>query len=164
MGAHFILALGEEFLSKLYTQDVVLTQDRRQLVEWLVRGRYPIAIGIRPVELENFQSQGLGKNVKPLAPESDAGVRISQGSGAVVLISRAPHPNASKVYLNWLLSRAGQVAWTKITKENSRRLDVTEGDPKARPDPKKRYYGDVAKEENLYLPDRCIEIGKKLFR
>ena len=45
------------------------------------------------------------------------------------LMDHAPHPNAAKVYINWLLSKAGQADWVK-TGHNSRRLDV----PHARPE------------------------------
>ena len=32
----------------------------------------------------------------------------------MALINRAPHPNAAKVALNWLLSREGQIAYQRI--------------------------------------------------
>jgi ABC-type Fe3+ transport system substrate-binding protein len=44
-------------------------------------------------------------------------------------MKNAPHPNAARVYINWLLSPAGQTAWATITSNNSRRLDVPIGDP-----------------------------------
>src|SRR5262245_66617592 len=40
------------------------------------------------------------------------------------MLANAPHPNASKVFLNWLLSRDGQMAFQKLTKENSLRVDI----------------------------------------
>jgi ABC-type Fe3+ transport system substrate-binding protein len=121
-------------------------------------------MGIDETYLDQLQQQGLGKNVRVLAPETDAGVRISQQSGAVSLINNPPHPNAAKVFLNWLLSKDGQSAWSRITQENSRRLDVTEGPRDTRPDPNRRYHGDVAREDLLYLPNKCVELGRELVR
>jgi ABC-type Fe3+ transport system substrate-binding protein len=33
----------------------------------------------------------------------------------VALVNRAPHPNAAKVFINWLLSRNGQISLQKRT-------------------------------------------------
>jgi ABC-type Fe3+ transport system substrate-binding protein len=42
------------------------------------------------------------------------------------LLNKAPHPNAAKVALNWLLSREGQVAYQKASQEaDSRRIDIS---------------------------------------
>jgi ABC-type Fe3+ transport system substrate-binding protein len=30
-------------------------------------------------------------------------------------VNRAPHPNAARVFINWLLSRKGQIALQKVT-------------------------------------------------
>jgi len=44
-------------------------------------------------------------------------------------LNRAPHPNAAKVFINWLLSRDGQTVFQKVISvpgdaRNSRRIDV----------------------------------------
>ena len=54
---------------------------------------------------------------------------ISSAFGQVALMNRAPHPNAAKVFVNWLLSREGQSALQRIIStpgeaKNSRRMDV----------------------------------------
>ena len=41
-----------------------------------------------------------------------------------MLINKAPHPNAATIYVNWLLSRDGQMAWSKAVNAASHRLDV----------------------------------------
>lgn len=161
-GAHLLMVLDEDFLRKLFSQDIATTRDRRQLVEFVIRGRYPIGIGLQPSTLQDFQREGLGRNLKPLAPETDAGVRITQGSSGISVVNRAPHPNATKLYVNWLLSQEGQTAWVKSIDEHSRRLDVSGGPAETRPDPTRTYRGDVAREDLLHLPNRCIEIGKEV--
>jgi len=52
------------------------------------------------------------------------GVPLGPSAGAVNLIDRAPHPNAARLYVNWLLSREGQLAWQQATRENSLRVDI----------------------------------------
>src|SRR5581483_5301423 len=122
------LVYGEDFLRKLLRdQKVVITGDRRQLVEWVVRGRYPIALGLNDYFLTTFKEKGVGKNVSaPVDPKTQ--IYWSSGSSGVGLFNRAPHPSAAKVYANWLLSKAGQVEWTK-TQNNSRRVDVPPSEP-----------------------------------
>jgi ABC-type Fe3+ transport system substrate-binding protein len=163
-GAHFIMVLGEDWVRQLFAQDLVISRDKRQPVEWLVRGAYPIGFAVDTSYLEDLQREGIGKNVVPLAPSTDAATRISQGSSAVSMIGNSPHPNAAKVFVNWLLSREGQTAWGKYAQESSRRLDVTEGPPGRRPDPNRQYRGDVAREDLLYLPERCTEIGRQVIK
>jgi ABC-type Fe3+ transport system substrate-binding protein len=50
------------------------------------------------------------------------------GSCCMALVNRAPHPNAAKVYINWVLSREGQIAWQKYSESNSLRMDIPKDD------------------------------------
>ena len=123
---------GEEFLRKLYAQKVVFTSNRRQVAEWVVRGRYPIGIGLGENDLKVFQKQGLGLNIKPLPSSYYKIQQISPGFGSIGFVDRAPHRYAAAVYVNWLLSKKGQEAWVKVPR-NSRRVDVKPGDPRLAP-------------------------------
>ncbi len=40
------------------------------------------------------------------------------------MFNRAPHPNAAKVYINWLLSKEGQTDYARLNGNISARLDV----------------------------------------
>jgi iron(III) transport system substrate-binding protein len=128
----FMLAYGEGMLTELLTrQALVVANDVRQQAEWVIRGRYPIAIGLTPDAFLVFQEQGLALNIRPL---KDGGRSISTGTAGIQLLNRAPHPNAAKVYVNWLLTRAVQARLATATKQNSRRLDVPPADPESVPD------------------------------
>jgi iron(III) transport system substrate-binding protein len=158
------LSYGEEFLRKLLTQQkIVYTSDRRQLTDWVVRGRYPIGISLPEDQLKLFLEQGLGKNLKPL--EDRTLVRAySQGFGSVALFNRRPHPNATKVYLNWLLSKEGQTSWVANTlSRNSRRTDVAPGDPKNALKPGDKYKNTQA-EEYIPLRGSIMKLAKELIR
>jgi iron(III) transport system substrate-binding protein len=123
---------GEDFLRQLYSQKSVFTTNRRQVAEWLVRGRYPIAIGPDESELRVFEQQGLGKNVMPLDSSFYKVSQLSPGFGSVAIIDRAPRPHAAAVYVNWLLSQEGQEAWVGVPRV-SRRVDVKTADPRQSP-------------------------------
>lgn len=150
---------GEDFLRAMYRQKIVYVTNRRQLAEWVVRGRYPIGIGIGENDLAVFQAQGLGKNVKPLPDSFYKLQQTSSGFGAVGIVDRAPHPNAAAVYVNWLLSKAGQEAWAGVPR-NSRRLDVKPGDPTLAPRPGIKYFNGQA-EQYFKTRARLMEIAKE---
>ncbi|MFN4283089.1 MAG: ABC transporter substrate-binding protein [Alphaproteobacteria bacterium] len=130
---------GETFLRQLYSQKSVYTTNRRQAAEWLVRGRYPIAIGLDAAEMEVFEQQGLGKNVEALGSSFYKVEQLSPGFGSVGIIDRAPRPHAAAVYVNWLLSQEGQEAWVGVPR-NSRRVGVKTSDPRQSPKEGVQYF------------------------
>jgi ABC-type Fe3+ transport system substrate-binding protein len=117
-------------------QEPGFTRDRRQVAEAVVRGRYPIVCGLALSDLREFQAEGLGKNVKPLQlPEAETIV----SGGGLFYFNRAPHPNAAKVFINWLLSKEGQTVWCQAQGWNSRRVDVPPSEPDLAPTPGVKY-------------------------
>ena len=100
---------------------------------------YPITIGIEYTDLEDFRKQGLGKNIGPLPESYWKAQQISVGFGGIGLVDRAPHPNAARVYINWILSKEGQEAFSRVPR-NSRRTDVTPAFPELVPLPGKEYF------------------------
>ncbi len=130
--ATFLKVHGEQYLRDLLSQDLVVSNDNRQVAEWVVRGRYPLAIGLRHSDLLVFQQEGLGKNVEPLRTEA---VPLSIGSGGIQALSQPPHPNAAKVFSNWLMTQRAQQALTQATGDSSRRTDVPSSVPEMQPDP-----------------------------
>jgi ABC-type Fe3+ transport system substrate-binding protein len=124
--------LGDEFIRRLAVdQQPVLTDNLRQMAEWVVRGRYPIGVGIGELAFAPFRAEGLGQDVK--SPNARI-VPVITGNGVLYLMDRAPHPNAARVFVNWLLSRETQAQWSQVTAANSRRLDVPAGNPELKPD------------------------------
>jgi hypothetical protein len=113
-------------------QKIVYISNTRQNVEGVVRGQYPIGIATPMDQLEPFRAQGLGKNISGF--HGDAKILTGgPGYGTVSLMDRAPHPNAAKLYVNWLLSRQAQEEWSSKTGHNSRRIDVRQVAPELFP-------------------------------
>jgi ABC-type Fe3+ transport system substrate-binding protein len=58
------------------------------------------------------------------------GVGITASSGNLGIVQKPAHPNAAKVYLNWFLSREGQLtlqneyAKANVAAANSLRIDI----------------------------------------
>lgn len=112
--------LGWDFMRELAQQEPIITRDQRLLVEWVAKGKYPIAIGAREDDVMYFVRAGA-----PLtyATPAEGGYRVS-GSGVITLISRRPHPNATKVFVNWLLSKEGQTIYMTGAGVPSGRVDI----------------------------------------
>src|SRR5262245_18512579 len=156
--------LGEEFVRRLLLdQGVVFSQDYRQVAEWVVRGQYPIGIGLSDTHLSQFQKEGVGVNVKSLiVPETTA---VNSGFGAVALLDRAPHPNAAKVFINWVLSREGQATIAAIVRVNSRRLDVTVVEPPTRVSEEQfKTWFHVSRQENEEFADNALKLAKTILK
>jgi iron(III) transport system substrate-binding protein len=155
----FLVNFGEDFLKSLFRQNIIYTGNRRQAAEWMVRGRYPINIGGAIDDIAVFQEQGLGKNISPLPPSVLPTQLIKSGFGSVVLLKDAPHPNAAKVYVNWLLSKDGQAAWAGVPR-NSRRNDVPAGIPSLAMEDGVKYIN-IQHEDLLGDKDRANDIAKE---
>ena len=130
---------GDDFVKRLWKdQECAFSRDNRQLTEFMVRGRYAIGIGavFREI-LEEFTAENLGKNLKRLDLESIDSV--SGGRNNVWMFNKAPHPDAGKLFVNWLLSKEGSAIWSKYGATNSRRVDVPPAYPDVIPAPGKKY-------------------------
>jgi ABC-type glycerol-3-phosphate transport system substrate-binding protein len=49
---------------------------------------------------------------------------VTSGNAVVSVVRNAPHPNAVAAYVDYLLSRDGQLAWSKAAGYASQRRDV----------------------------------------
>jgi ABC-type Fe3+ transport system substrate-binding protein len=112
---------GEEYLKKLVAQELVLGRDQRLLADNLAKGKIAVLVGLTYYSYLPFIKAGLP--IKPLPALKD-GTYGTGGSGNLAVIKNPPHPNATKLFVNWLLSREGQELATKALGQATRRLDV----------------------------------------
>lgn len=118
---NFLDTLGESFVKDLYTnQDVIFSDNGRQLAEWLANGTYPIAIALLARDVEPFISQGL-----PIAPAEAEDAPGYVNGKLVKILKDAPHPNAAVVFVNWLASKEGMELFSKSFNDVSLRTDVS---------------------------------------
>lgn len=151
--------LSMDFWRDLAKQDVYITRDNRQLVEWVAHGKYAIALAARPEEIAAFKAEGA-----PLMHRTpEEGIGITTGSGGLALLSQPAHPNAAKLFINWLLSKEGITVWSKAGDVQSARLDVPTSflsPEKVRQPGVKYYYLEkeqfLSKEGSLYKEARDI--------
>jgi iron(III) transport system substrate-binding protein len=122
--------IGPSFIRKLLSEmDVTLFRDFRQGPDWLATGKYALCFFC---DVDVLKQQGLP--VDTFGPHVfREGGGLVQQFGTLALVNRAPHPNAAKVFINWLLSRKGQMALQKKLSNaespaDSLRIDIPKDD------------------------------------
>jgi iron(III) transport system substrate-binding protein len=121
--------LGPKFLRRLFGEmDVTMVADLRQAVDWLGTGKFALCLPVQGGTIFKAKNQGLPVDQFE-SYHFKEGVNLSSAFGSLALLNRAPHPNAAKVFINWLLSREGQTLFQKVISvpgdaRNSRRIDV----------------------------------------
>jgi ABC-type Fe3+ transport system substrate-binding protein len=122
--------LGPAFIRKLFGEmDVTLFRDFRQGPDWLATGKFSICFFC---DVDVLKKQGLP--VDTFGPNVfKEGGGLVQQFGTLALVNRAPHPNAAKLFINWLLSRRGQIVLQKSqaaaeSPADSLRVDIPKDD------------------------------------
>jgi ABC-type Fe3+ transport system substrate-binding protein len=122
--------LGPAFIRKLFGEmGATLFRDFRQGPDWLAAGKFALCFFC---DVDVLKQQGLP--VDTFGPKTfHEGGGLVQQFGTVALPNQAPHPNAAKVFINWLLSRNGQIALQRRTMNaespaDSLRIDIPKAD------------------------------------
>ncbi len=115
--------LGPDFIRALGKQQLTLLRDYAQEVDAVGQGRYPVLIGAADFAAIERARQGVPIGIVD-ARQIKEGTDVSPANGNLALFNRAPHPNAAKVYINWLLSKEGQTIFARANGYLSARLDV----------------------------------------
>jgi iron(III) transport system substrate-binding protein len=142
--------IGPEFMKKFFGgMDIQYAKNFRQMTDWLAQGKYAICMGCK----DSLRAKNQGLPVDDFdTTRWKEGSSFSSGGGSLSMLNQAPHPNAAKVFINWFLSRKGQMALQKLgdpdDPPNSRRIDIPKDDVpmEARLQPGVKYF-DVVKPE-----------------
>ena len=111
--------------------DVTLFRDTRQGVDWLANGKFAICFFCSADEVRKASAQGLP--VDSFGAMSEGAGLVSL-YGTIVLPNNAPHSNAARVFINWFLSREGQLALQRELNKSglggvdSLRIDIPKDD------------------------------------
>ncbi len=153
---------GREYMMKLVKQEPVIIRDERLQLDWVARGKYAVGLGVSVPHLTSLARAGAP--IKLLAMKE--GGYLNSGSFNLIVLDRAPHPNAIKLFANWVLSREGGTIMAKYSGYPSARLDVsTEGfDPMFIPGSKDVLPGEDWKKHQAELLVMAAEIFKPLLK
>lgn len=146
--------IGSEYIRKLGKQKITFTRDRRSQADQVARGAYLLALGISNVDAKPFIDAGAPLKVGWHLKE---GSYASASYGGLALVNRAPHPNAAKVYINWVLGKEGQTLLAEAAGWVSRRRDVPAIDPEMELKPGVKYFP-------IYVEDVIFVYKTKAYR
>jgi iron(III) transport system substrate-binding protein len=107
-------AVGPEFIRRLFSEmDVTPSRDEVQILNWVATAKFAFGLFLVPTNIAN----AIVKHKLPIgrftAASFKEGGMVSPTVGTISLIKQTPHPNAAKVFINWLLSKEGQSVFQK---------------------------------------------------
>lgn len=151
--------LGWDYIRELAKQEPVIIGDNRQVAEWVARGKYPVAFGAWSSLLAPFQKAGAP--LVEIIPKE--GSFLEAGSAVASVVNKRPHPNAAKVFVNWLLTKEAQTAFAETVGYQSLREDVSIAhlDPGLAREPGKKYF--IAGEDFEIMRQKVVPTIKEIF-
>jgi ABC-type Fe3+ transport system substrate-binding protein len=122
--------LGPDFIKRLLGEmNITVSRDRRQATDWLGTGKVLLCIGCADIERARRDGMPVGELERKYLKEAGSGIGLNGNSG-LALISKPAHPYAASVFINWFLSRRGQMVWQEVMNvkvgepSNSMRIDI----------------------------------------
>jgi len=116
---------GGEFVKRLYIdQKPVFSRDRRQYTDWLARGTYPICLNCREDDVKALRQEGF--KLVEVFELADIRPRVNGSPWLLTLANKAPHPNAARVFANWIASKEGLETYSRGYGAATLRTDVDE--------------------------------------
>jgi ABC-type Fe3+ transport system substrate-binding protein len=115
----------KDYFDKLGAQDIRLFRGYPQQAEMVAKGEY--AAGIATIALYAVPHIQAGLPVK-LAQLKEG---VYGTPAALMQLANAPHPNAARLLINWLLTKEGQTLWHQTEKSLPMRSDVPDYTPES---------------------------------
>lgn len=108
------------FMKDLATkQELFITRDRRLQLEWLAQGKHAVTIAPQTATATEFIQLGA-----PIRRTNLGTPFVSGSTSAISIMKGRPHPNATKLFVNWLIGPDGGLQLSKAVGGQSQRLDV----------------------------------------
>jgi ABC-type Fe3+ transport system substrate-binding protein len=113
---------AKDYYRKIRANAGSVDRDQRRQIEWVAQGKYAFLLAPSDGVLGQLLKRGLKVGILP--EFKDYGTYLNASFGSAMLLNKAPHPNAATVFLNWMLGKEGQTAWSKAMDHLSKRVDV----------------------------------------
>lgn len=138
-GSHFFYvprfykALDLEYYRGLARQEIKeFGGNPREAIRMLARGEYAFYVGGSADVVAPIMAEGAPLKMPDLAE----GAMVNLGN--ILVVKGAPHPNAARVFVNWLMSPEGQRSYAEVAASTPSRKDVPDFlHPAARINPQK---------------------------
>jgi iron(III) transport system substrate-binding protein len=164
--ARIYAAFGEADLRTLYVdRKPALSRDARELTDWVLRGTYPIVLNADEDQIEQMKAEGMPVAAMYGLPGLSA--TTSAEFGMLAMFGPAPHPNAAKVFVNWIASKEGMEVWDRARNEVPARNDIDEKSfliPSKIPEPGVEYFDTYGWEFTINTRDKVRMMMKDILK
>lgn len=109
-----------DFFRQLVAMQSALLRDQRLQLDWLARGKYSVLLWPWTGGVTEYLRAGAPIIYKPVKE----GTYVSVLGSGTALMEKAPHPNAARIFINWLFSREGQMLYQDTGLRQSARVDI----------------------------------------
>ena len=117
--------LGDDGLKTFIDNQVVFTANMMDLVDKMARSQYAMSFGPNMDSfLKKYKDAGLDFDIRPLGNTPELGAYSNSGGSNLIVMKDAPHPNAVKVFVNWMLSKDIATRLAKAQNQDTTRVDV----------------------------------------
>jgi ABC-type Fe3+ transport system substrate-binding protein len=117
--------LGDDGLKTLVQEQVVFTANMMDMVDKMARGAFVIGMGpVMTQLLDRYRKAGLDLDIRPLGNTPEFAAFANTGGANTVIFNNRPHPNATKVFLNWFASKDISARLAKAMGQDSSRVDI----------------------------------------
>jgi iron(III) transport system substrate-binding protein len=113
-----INAVGRDFLKTAKDRDILLTRGNEAAIASVISGERPISWGVSGYRA--IEAKADGSPIELIV--WDEGVALAQFIGVVP--AKAPHPNAARLFLRWMMTAEGQELLVRNVNQYSARKDV----------------------------------------
>jgi iron(III) transport system substrate-binding protein len=160
--ALFDKVLGAAGLKRLVTeQEVVFFANRTEIANAVVRGKAAIGIsGSAKADFQEFAQAGVALDIRHIGNRPETAWRGADGT-TLAIFNRRPHPNAARLFVNWIMTERIGALMARAQTYDSRRADVPPLDPDLAAIPGLAYV-DAQREENAAVIRRWMAEIKRL--
>lgn len=117
----FFKGLDLDYMKALAAQEPMLIRDKRLQIEWVAKGKHLAAMLPNSPQYREFLEAGATLDYLRL---KESKLVLGGGSSGVSLIENPPHPQTTRLFLNWFLSKEGQTVFSRFFNYQSFRVDV----------------------------------------
>ena len=161
-GVMLYVSLGKDELKQLVVdQDPIFYSRGAQVAEALVRGRVDFGIALQTSDLAKYKESGLDFDIRPIGTDAKTSY-LGFGGAMLAIFTPAPHPNAAKLFANWILTKDIQEGFSRAAQWDSTRADVAPIDAGGLHYIAGEKYVEVQKEQMLAVKDEAMAYLRSL--
>jgi len=151
--------LGWKFIEELGRNKPALERGHAGMAQKVAAGEYAGAVEMADFHLKNLRTAAPSVPVRGVWPQDG----VPREPWTAGILRRAPHPNAARLFMDFLLSQEGQAIYVKLMGWSSARPDVAGPDLKEAPADLKTINAGLSLDEALQARDGYVAKWKRLW-